>query len=199
MDVTRALSGQLSALTDALDDPGTDLQAVLAVLVDDLTVAVPSFLGLTMTLRLGGDPVTLTSIDGGRVTTAGASLQLPLDPLAGAGPDSVVVFYAGSPGAFVDMATDTRRAYGLDGQVVVDGHLAVPAIGVPGLSGLNDLTVVNRAIGVLIDQGHHPDQAHDELLRRADNDKTRLPETARSLLAATAGTDPPAEQETAGH
>ena len=43
--------------------PGTDLQAVLAVLVDDLTVAVPSFLGLTMTLRLGGDPITLTAID----------------------------------------------------------------------------------------------------------------------------------------
>ena len=36
MDFPRALSRQLSALTDALDDPGTDLQAVLAVLVDDL-------------------------------------------------------------------------------------------------------------------------------------------------------------------
>ena len=59
--------------------------------------------------------------------------------------------------------------------------------------------MINRAIGVLIDQGHHPDQAHDELLRRADNDKTRLPKAARCLLAATAGTHPPAEQETAGH
>ena len=126
MDFPRALSGQLSALTDALDDPGTDLQAVLAVLVDDLTVAVPSFLGLTMTLRLGGDPDHADRDRWGPGDHRGASLQLPLDQLAGAGPDSVVVFYAGSPGAFVDMAADTRRAYDLDGQVVVDGHLVHP-------------------------------------------------------------------------
>ena len=150
-----------------------------------------------MTLRLGGDPITLTAIDGDRATTVGSSLRLPLDRLAGAGPDSVVVFYAGSPGAFVDMAVDTRRAYDLDGQVVIDGHLAIPAAG-NGLGGLDDLTVINRAIGVLIDQGHHPDKAHDELLRRADNDKTRLSETARSLLAATAGTHPPTAPEIPG-
>ena len=47
MNFPASLSQQLSDLTDALDDPGTDLQAILALLVDDLTAAVPSFLGLT--------------------------------------------------------------------------------------------------------------------------------------------------------
>ena len=39
-----------------LDDPGTDLNTILDVLVDDLSAAVSSFLGLTMTLHLSGFP-----------------------------------------------------------------------------------------------------------------------------------------------
>ena len=44
MEFPASLRAQLSELTDALDDPGTDLQAILDVLIDDLTLAVPSFL-----------------------------------------------------------------------------------------------------------------------------------------------------------
>ena len=123
MDFPHVLSEQLSALTNALDDPGIDLAAVLGDLTGDVTAAVPSFLGLSMTLLLDGRPVTLTTIDADLAAAAGASLLLPLDPLAGAGPGSSVVFYAGRPGAFVDLAADTRYAYGLDGDVVLDGHL----------------------------------------------------------------------------
>ena len=53
MEFPAWLSAQLSELTEVLDDPATDLQAILAVLIDDVTVAVPSFLGLRMTLRGG--------------------------------------------------------------------------------------------------------------------------------------------------
>ena len=168
MDFPQALSGHLSALTDALDDPGTDLQAVLAVLADDLTLAIPSFLGLTMSLDVGGGTITLTAVAPAAAATARATLRLPLDPMAGAGPGSNVVFYADSAGAFVDLAADTRHAYGLDGQVVLDGHVASTALqpGPPGVNGLEEATVVNRAIGVLIDQGHLPDEARRELLRR---------------------------------
>lgn len=81
-----SLSQQPSDLIDALDDPGSDLQAILAVLVDRLIAAVPSFLGLTMTLRVAGRQVTLTAIDPGDLGVVRSSLQLPLDPLAGAGP-----------------------------------------------------------------------------------------------------------------
>ncbi len=64
MDFPYALCRHLGALTDARDDPRTDLQAVLAVLADDLTAVVPSFLGLSMTLHLDGDPITLTAVGG---------------------------------------------------------------------------------------------------------------------------------------
>ena len=126
MEFPQELSGQLSALTDALDDPGTDLEAMLAVLVDDLTAAVPSYLGLIMTMHLGDDLVMLTAIDADRAAAAGASLQMPLDPLVGAGPGSKVVFYAGTAGAFVDLAADAFRAHGQEGQVVLDGHRTIP-------------------------------------------------------------------------
>ena len=57
MDPFGRLSQQLGDLTLTLDDPGTDLKAILDVLCDDLTAAVPSFLGLTMTLNLDEGPL----------------------------------------------------------------------------------------------------------------------------------------------
>ena len=48
----------------------------------DVTAAVPSFLGLTVTLQLRGRPVTVTAIDADLAAFAGASLELPLGPLA---------------------------------------------------------------------------------------------------------------------
>ncbi|HEY4993239.1 MAG TPA: hypothetical protein VII33_14290, partial [Nakamurella sp.] len=78
MTFSDALTAQLNALTAALDDPGTDLETILDVLVDDLSAAVSSFLGLRMTLQLDGVPVTLTAMDAGLAVTAGASLTLPL-------------------------------------------------------------------------------------------------------------------------
>jgi hypothetical protein len=36
-----------------------------------------------------------------------------------------------------------------------------------GISGLADLSTINQAVGVLIANGHHPDDAHDTLRRQA--------------------------------
>jgi len=49
----------------------------------DVAAAVPSFLGLTVTLQLRGRPVTVTAIDADLAAFAGASLELSLGPLAG--------------------------------------------------------------------------------------------------------------------
>ena len=190
MQFPYALSRQLAALTDSVDEPGTDLQAVLVGLADDLMAAVPSFIGLRMTLHLDNWPITVTTIEAGQAAAAGASLQFPLDQLAGAGPDGTVVLYAGQAGAFVDLAADARRVRRLDGGVVVDGHLSCTdnpgAPGPPGASGLDESTVVNQAIGVLVDRGRLPDEAHEELLRRAAHVRQCVPDAARRLLAASA-------------
>ncbi len=190
MDFPHPLSDQLDALTNALAEPGTDLQDVVAALADDVTAAVPSFLGLTLTVLLDGRPVTVTAIDPDLVAAAGTSLQLPLERLAGAAPGSSVVFYAGRPGAFVDLAADTRYAYGLDGDVVLDGHLnPLTRVSVvdPGINGSTEMSVINQAIGVLIARGHLPEEAHDELVRRAADHVGGLPGAAADLLTDTAG------------
>ena len=184
-----ALTDQLDALTAALDDPGTDLHAILDVLVDDLSAAVSSFLGLRMTLQSDWFPVTLTAIDPDLALSAGASLALPLGPAAGAGAGGTMVLYAGHPGAFVDLAADLERVPGLGGRVVLDGDLPgtsrphAPAP--PGVTGLAELGVMNRAIGVLITRGHPPAEARAELRRRAAVGLTSVTEVARHVLAST--------------
>ncbi len=185
MPFSHRLSAQLGALTSALDEPGIDLQAVIAALTADVTAAVPSFLGLTMTLVLEGRSVTVMATDADLAAAAGASLRLPLEPLAGAAPGSSVVFYAARPGAFVDLAADTCYAYGLTEDVVLDGHLTPQSRAVqahPGVYGSDEMRVINQAIGVLIEHGRLPDEAHEELLGRAARHGRCLPSVAKDLL-----------------
>ena len=184
---TDAWTAQLSVLTAALDDPGTDLETILEVLVDDLSAAVSSFLGLTMTLQLDGCPLTLTTIYADLALTAGASLTLPVGRSTDEGPGCTVVFYARPPGAFVDLAADLHRVHDLDGDVYPDGHL--PSAGDQtrrsGITGLAELSVVNQAIGVLITRGHTPAGAIAELGSRAAGTPRGVPEVAEHVLSST--------------
>ena len=186
MDYSLALTDELDSLTEALDDPGTDLLAVLDVLTDDVSAVIPSFLGLTMTLLLDGNPLTLTAVDEELTSSVKASLTLPLGALTAAA-SGTVVLYAANPGAFVDLAEDSRRIFGLDGQVVIDAHL--PSLADPispaGITGLDDLSVINQAIGVLIELGRTPREAEAELRRRAAEDRRTVLDAAERLLAAT--------------
>ena len=181
MDFPHDFTAQFDFLTAALDDPGTDLSAVLAVLVDDVRAVVPSMLGLTVTIAETGDEVTVTSAEPD-LRTVGASLRLPLDVVTATGPGTVT-FYAAQPGAFVDLAADIRHAYGLNGHVVLDGHLDEPLpIGQAGITGLTEFIQVNQAIGVLIGQGHDPGTARTELHHRAGRAGSTLAAAARRLL-----------------
>ncbi len=186
MDSHHDVTNQFDVLTDALEDPGTDLLTVLAVLVDDLRAVIPSVLGVTVTIAEAGDAVTLTSAEPGVPAAPAASLHIPLDEVMAAGPGSTVTFYAARPGAFVDLAADIRYAYALDMEVVIDGHLdnAVPAAGTSGgagVTGLVELMVINRAIGVLIARGHQG-TARSVLQLRADRAGTDLGAAAQQLL-----------------
>jgi hypothetical protein len=199
VDVSGSLSEQLSALTDALDDPGSDLPAILSVLVDDLTAAIPSFLGLTMTLELA-HPFTLAAMDATGADTARTSLQVPLDPrrslldaprqrsappVAGPGPGSSVTFYAATRGAFVDLAADAQLAWGLDGQVLLDQHLPIGRDGPAGSTyGLRQQIEINRALGVLVSEGHTWDRARAQLRHRALRWQLSEPAAAALILGS---------------
>lgn len=186
MDVPPELIEGLTLLSDALDDPGTDLEAILSVLTDDLVSAVPSYLGLIVTLHIDGNPVILSTLDGATSGQARASLMLSLLPVVPAAPRGSVAFYSGAPGAFVGLAEDARWIFNLNGPPILDGHLtdgrsvAEPA----GIRGLAAHTDINQAIGVLIEEGHSLAGAREELARRSARSGWSLPETALLLLDA---------------
>lgn len=192
MDLPTALLRDLLRLSSSIGIDHDAIQAPLVALVADLWAAVPSYRGLHLTVIENDCPVSLAAFpapDGESIST---SLRIPLDAL-GTGFDagSRVVFYAATPGAFVDLAADLGYALptiapghprGPDGDadgdgqqhahpddrrlIALDADLPPPTL-VSGLTGLDELSTMNRAAGMLIDQGHHSDRAHAALRRHA--------------------------------
>jgi hypothetical protein len=195
VDIPAALLSHLARLASSIELDPNVLQAPLKNLVGDLRAAIPSYRGLHMIILHTGQPVTLTDLlpaeTDGVVRT---SLRVPLG-LLGPDDDggSRVTFYAGTPGSLVDLAADLSYALKAsvttvhpdgdhdaldgDGQAVVPPprapHLRLlldadlpPKVEVSGLTGLAELSAINRAVGILIDRGHTPDDAYD-ILRRA--------------------------------
>jgi hypothetical protein len=181
LETPRSLPDDLDALTEALDDPVLDLEAVLSVLTDDLLTAIPSYLGMSITVIIDGSPCTLNSSAESMRLRAMSSLWLPLDPLGAGGHGGHVVFYARDTGAFDDLADDARWMFSRDGQAVVDRHLtAATGIGPEGIHGLAEFSDINQALGVLSAMGHA--SAHAELYRRAVGADRTILQTARTIL-----------------
>jgi hypothetical protein len=184
VDVPPELIEGLTLLSDALDDPVMDLEAILSVLTDDLVSAIPSYLGLIITLHIHGNPIIVSTLDGASNGRARASLMLSLAPHGLAAAAGSVAFYSGAAGAFIELADDARWIFNLTGPPVLDRHLtggrneSEPA----GIRGLTAHTDINQAIGVLIEEGHTPDGARNELARRSARSGRSLPETALQLL-----------------
>lgn len=180
MDPAIVLSSHVAALVDGLGTDDDALADALTALVGHLDSAVSSYLGLRLSLVLDGFPITLTAFAlGGRRPVASLRLALPsLGP--GFGPASQIMFYAGTPGTFVDLAADLAH---LDERpsVALDVELPPPTV-VPGFTGLAEYATVNRAVGVLIARGEDPDQAGATLRRRAGAAGLDVPAYSARLL-----------------
>lgn len=132
--------------------------------------------------------------DAGRQADAQSSLMVTLpalDSLDMAEPGELLL-YAGTPGAFVDMAADLSWLTGkhLTG-FVVDEHLSVVDTG----SKLGDVvaaSTVNQAFGVLLGAGFIAANATAELDRRAADAGTDRVQAAAELLASLPLGDGPA-------
>lgn len=186
MTVSAALAADLRALTDALGEPGTDIETVLRALGEHARVAVAAYLGFTLSMVVDGTPVTMTVL--GETVDHDPIASSVLVPLSTAG--STIVFYAARTGAFVDLAADLSWTLGLPLPAIeLDAHLEVPAADA-GLTGLTELSEVNQAIGILIGGGLTPARARTELQRRADGSRMSMAEAARAVIAeATNRTD----------
>jgi hypothetical protein len=141
---------------------------------------------------LSGYPVVLTDLlPSARPGWTTSSLRIPFSALGTAhNRGSKTVLYAHTPGALVDLAADlgyalnapvvsTRPA--IDGVNPDDDELAplgaerrlvlnadpLPHTAVSGITGMSELSAINRAVGMLIERGHTPDSAHRTLRDRA--------------------------------
>ena len=196
MDLPAALLAHLKDLTASVGQDDQDLDDALTALTAALNSTAATYCGLRLTIVENQWLITLTAFtDGhdanGHDVPVGTSLRLPLalvSPAVDHG--SRVVFFAVTPGAFIDLAADLSYVLGgipvsqasppadgddhrdhggagLDGHrraIELDLDLPLPSR-VSGLTGLAELTVLNRAIGMLVAQGNDIEQAH-QLLRR---------------------------------
>lgn len=192
MEITPTLAAELSLLSAVLDtsdaDLAPDIARTIGQLMADVRLAVPSFVGLTISVvgdaELG--PGDLPPEWATRVVLRFTLLDVHVDPAdigtslriaestSGSGrPRIEVILYAATAGAFVDMAADhsflTGRRFDL-GDLDQHRDMAGRAdiIGV-----LSAESTIREATGVLIGRGRTPEEAYAEL----------------DALAALAGTD----------
>lgn len=193
----------LSRLTTALDDPGIDLDAHLALVLDHFTMTIPSLVGLELTVTVDdcefsvGTAVPSAYEPGG----VGASLMIPFrGVLAPDPPAPRLLLLASAPGAFVDLAADGAYLLGVGLTTLeVDCHLT-PFVSVPLLdSGLHidgqwvvgstspvvDRATIGYAIGILFER--NPDHtlvtARAALIELAKLERTSVLTTARRIVA----------------
>ena len=190
MVLPTALLAHLHDLTVSIGDDDQDFDDTLLALTTALRSTATSYCGFQLTIVENEWQVTLAAFTDGHDVSAETSLRLPLGMVSPTvDGESRVVFYAGVAGAFTDLAADLSHALGgvpVDQQLSaadnadpggprVDGHRRVieldtdlPLLSrVSQLTGLAELTVLNRAIGMLIQQGHDTEQARQVLRQEA--------------------------------
>jgi hypothetical protein len=194
MKISAALAADLGILTAALDEPGADVLHSLHRLGIDAQAAVPTYLGLSVTVGGSDPPFTFTTLEDGAAGNIRTSLRLTL--LAGVGgsrapPLVILILYAGTPGTFVDLTADLAWLTGRPpSDFALDQHLSLPAGSDTGTS-LRAASVINQAIGVLIGRGYTPRQAHSTLDTQADGAGTDRYTAAQFILDTLTAEDPP--------
>ena len=197
MELSAGLAADLARLTDALDDPVTDLADLVGSVHDAFVVAVPSALGVAFTIQTSPDltirsspaELTVSTLDGA-ATAVATSLQVPLGSWTDLEPGSALIFYAATTGALVDLAADLGWLLNLRSDVVLDGHL--PNAQQPeATSGLAELSVIQQAVGVLIDRGRTPQAGRDELQTLARESDRTVHAVAAQVIRDRPSADPP--------
>lgn len=191
MNITAALAADLRVLTDALDEPGVDIEHSLHQLTLDAAAAVPSCLGLSVVVTNSDPPFTVSVLaDGALAGDIRTSLHVLVPGTgAGRGPAAALILYAGALGTFVDLAADLAWLTGRPlTAVTLDEHLTVPA-GPDIATQLQAASDINQAIGVLIGRGYTPQQADWQLDTQAANNQTGRHSAAQLILDTVINAD----------
>jgi hypothetical protein len=183
LDISAQLAADLAVLSQALDND--DLETTVREFAAAAKLAVSSYLGLTVTVTAGAHVVTINVAErAGAEHETATSLLISLTHITPTDADCALVLYAATPGAFVDLAADLAYALQVGSDVLVlDAHLT-PSFDDSGIDALADLSHINQAIGILIDQGHTPASASTELHRLALRAETTVRVAAHQLIHA---------------
>jgi hypothetical protein len=193
VEINAALAADLAILSGALDDPDADLLETLRHLAAAARCAVPSYLGLMVTVTGSDPPIAFRALEHaaeGPDLRTSLVLTSPDVGADGAGPRVSVVLFAGVPGAFVDLAADLSWTTGRRlADVVLDQHQPIHAGARDGATlhdgaGLAAASAIDQAIGVLIGRGYTDERARRELETRAAYAGTD-PHRAAELILAT--------------
>jgi hypothetical protein len=189
---TAAVAAELEILTAALDEPGVDVAHSLRQLALDTAAAISTYLGLSVLVSSSEPPFAFTALAAGVVAGDIRTSLRVVVPRVGNGADRPTVavhLYAGSPGAFVDLAADlawqTARP---PTDFVLDQHLSIPSPSEPGTQ-VHAASLINQAIGVLIGRGYTPEQAHLQLDTQAADARTDRRAAAQLVLAKLTAAD----------
>lgn len=180
MEIWEARSADLSELNVGPYPFNDDMIDGVRWLKREVALAVRSFIGMTITLTIDGQSVTWTSIaDWVQASDVRSSLEISLantsnEPVAG-----VVTFYGEKSGAFKEMADLFFLPATWEKQPRLDQALK-PNLN-SGVTGLQELTNISRAVGILIARGHTP-QSGLEYLRRSAPTPADLNQAALDLL-----------------
>jgi hypothetical protein len=181
--MSAALEADLHLLSE-MSGLDNDIEGLLRGMVDDLKAAVPSAIGLSLTVHVSGQDVTLTTLDDENNGSVRASILVPLGAAAAPSDGTCIVFYAETPGAFVDLSADLGWTTGLPaGMILLDQHLLLPVEG-SAVTGLRELSRINQAIGILIEQGSTPESARSELDRVAESRCSTTDSAAAEIISA---------------
>lgn len=129
MEIPPALAADLASLTQTLPDPDVDLHQLLSELARGVTLAVPSYLGMSLSVPTGADTDFRATVlaQSARHEDVRASLRWPLTALSGSRAAGILTFYASRPGAFADLVADLGGSRHLDpGALSLDADLTVP-------------------------------------------------------------------------
>jgi hypothetical protein len=193
--LSAVLAAQLAVLSEALAEPGSDIQATLARLMLDAAAATAAFAGISVRVHVAGRATTITTLlDTVAPAQVVTSLRIPLptghtEPAgaAGAAGGSVsgqaqVVLYATRPGALIDLAADLSWLTGQPlSALTLDSDLAdLPAL--LDTPSLGTERVIDQAAGVLIATGMTIQQAYTEIEHRAATTNTNQITAAQHIL-----------------
>jgi len=183
MYANASLIDRFDELVAPLATCGVDLPTSIERLEDSIRSSVGSLLGWSLSVRVDGALVTMTSMPSGSAAAdVRASLRIPLSAFSTGGLDGGIVFCASQPHAFRRFAANFVPLLGpIRCLLRTDQDLNPSFTG--GLSGAHLMATINRAIGVLVSRGDTADSARVRLQDSARAGHQTMTQSARVLLA----------------